>query len=182
MEGWSEEDEKLRFQTELEFVQSLGNVKYLQHLAVNGYMSDPHFLAYLDYLQYWTRPPYLTHIAYPHALFFLQHLRNPEFRAGLFNPAYVESVHRQQFYGWVKGAASKALDQQHAHTAAADTTMSATTSTVTPMETTTTTTTATTATTTSAPAAPAAVAPAPAPALAPAAPAVPTPMSTEPLP
>ncbi len=53
--GYSEVEERqrVRFQTELEFVQCLGNPNYLHFLAQRGYFKEPNFINYLSYLQYW---------------------------------------------------------------------------------------------------------------------------------
>lgn len=42
--------------------------------------------------------------SYPHALYFLDLLQTPEFRAKIANPAYKELAHTQQFYFWQVGA------------------------------------------------------------------------------
>ncbi|KAI1337161.1 SOH1-domain-containing protein [Xylariaceae sp. FL0016] len=54
-----------RFEVELEFVQSLANPWYLNHLASLKILNDPAFVAYLAYLKYWTRPPYIKYLNYP---------------------------------------------------------------------------------------------------------------------
>lgn len=41
--------------------------------------------------------------SYPHALYFLDLLQTPEFRAKIANPAYKELAHTQQFYFWQVG-------------------------------------------------------------------------------
>ena len=48
-----EERQRVRFQTELEFVQCLGNPNYLHFLAQRGYFKESTFINYLSYLQYW---------------------------------------------------------------------------------------------------------------------------------
>lgn len=50
------------FHTELEFVQGLANPFYLYYLARYGYMEDPAFLNYLNYLAYWKKPEYARFI------------------------------------------------------------------------------------------------------------------------
>ena len=40
-------------QVEMEFVQSLANPNYLHFLAQRGFMKDPCFVNYLNYLTYW---------------------------------------------------------------------------------------------------------------------------------
>lgn len=48
-----------RFELELEFVQSLSNPLYIQHLAAQKYLEDDDFVRYLDYLQYFCEPQYM---------------------------------------------------------------------------------------------------------------------------
>merc|ERR1712098_522427 len=45
----SDEQAKLRFQVEMEFVQSLANPNYLHFLAQRGYRKDPAFISFLKY-------------------------------------------------------------------------------------------------------------------------------------
>ncbi|KAK9746710.1 SOH1 [Popillia japonica] len=66
MAGWNyvagvpetDEQQRLRFQIELEFVQCLGNPNYLNFLAQRGYFKDSTFINYLKYLLYWKEPEY----------------------------------------------------------------------------------------------------------------------------
>ncbi|XP_022551564.1 mediator of RNA polymerase II transcription subunit 31 isoform X3 [Brassica napus] len=83
-----------RFLLELEFVQCLANPTYIHYLAQNRYFEDEAFIGYLKYLQYWQRPEY------PHCLYFLELLQNPNFRTAMAHPANKELAHRQQFYYW----------------------------------------------------------------------------------
>jgi len=58
-----EQTEFLRFQMELEFIQCLCHMGYLNcktylDLALTGYFDDPKFIAYLEYLKYWKSPEY----------------------------------------------------------------------------------------------------------------------------
>merc|ERR1712029_570493 len=76
----SEDELKLRFQVEMEFVQSLGNPNYLHFLAQRGYLKDPCFVNYLKYLQYWQEPQYVKFLKYPVCLHFLQLLQHEAFR------------------------------------------------------------------------------------------------------
>ncbi|GER52651.1 mediator of RNA polymerase II transcription subunit [Striga asiatica] len=89
-----------RFLLELEFVQCLANPTYIHYLAQNRYFEDEAFIGYLKYLQYWQRPEYIKFIMYPHCLFFLELLQNPNFRNAMAHPANKELAHRQQFYFW----------------------------------------------------------------------------------
>lgn len=94
------DDGRQRFLLELEFIQCLANPTYIHYLAQNRYFEDEAFIGYLKYLQYWQRPEYLKFIMYPHCLFFLELLQNPNFRNAMAHPANKELAHRQQFYFW----------------------------------------------------------------------------------
>lgn len=74
------EEELVRFQTELEFVQCLANPFYLHHLALNREFDKPEVVAYIEYLQYWKQKDYAKYLIYPHALYFLELLQSEEFR------------------------------------------------------------------------------------------------------
>ncbi|KAL9001850.1 MAG: hypothetical protein Q9188_005188 [Gyalolechia gomerana] len=54
-----------RFELELEFVQSLANPYYLNHLASQKLLQDPTFVEYLKYLQYFTQAEYARYLSYP---------------------------------------------------------------------------------------------------------------------
>ncbi|KAH9613700.1 hypothetical protein KSS87_023272 [Heliosperma pusillum] len=88
------DDGRQRFLLELEFVQCLANPTYIHYLAQNRYFEDEAFIGYLKYLQYWQRPEY------PHCLYFLELLQNPNFRNSMAHPGSKELAHRQQFYFW----------------------------------------------------------------------------------
>ncbi|KAJ1335633.1 mediator of RNA polymerase II transcription subunit 31 [Microdochium nivale] len=76
-----------RFEIELEFVQSLANPFYLNDLASQKLLGDPAFVAYLAYLQYWTRPPYLKYLTYPGpTLKHLELLQQEKFRQDIISP------------------------------------------------------------------------------------------------
>ncbi|KXJ94006.1 SOH1-domain-containing protein [Microdochium bolleyi] len=76
-----------RFEIELEFVQSLANPFYLNDLASQKLLSDPAFVAYLEYLRYWTRPPYLKYLTYPGpTLKHLELLQQEKFRQDIISP------------------------------------------------------------------------------------------------
>lgn len=82
-----------RFEIELEFVQSLANPHYLNHLASQKLLSDPAFVAYLDYLQYWTKPPYIKYLTYPGpTLKHLQLLQQERFRQDIISPELVAAL------------------------------------------------------------------------------------------
>jgi len=70
-----------RFEIELEFIQSLANPLYLNHLAVSKLLDQPAFVAYLSYLQYWTTPEYVKYLTYPGpTIRHLELLQNERFR------------------------------------------------------------------------------------------------------
>lgn len=77
------EEEKRRFQIELEFIQCLSNPWYLNSkvllmhliqgmvdweiwidLAQQQYFKDEAFINYLEYLQYWKQPEYAKFVVY----------------------------------------------------------------------------------------------------------------------
>ncbi|RQM06540.1 hypothetical protein DH86_00003256, partial [Scytalidium sp. 3C] len=79
-----------RFEIELEFVQSLSNPFYLNHLAVQKYLESPPFIAYLAYLQYFAHPPYTRYLTYPGpTLRNLELLQQERFRTEILSPDVV---------------------------------------------------------------------------------------------
>ncbi|XP_065054510.1 mediator of RNA polymerase II transcription subunit 31-like [Rhopilema esculentum] len=95
-----EEENKRRFEVELEFIQCLSNPHYLNFLAQNGYFKDPAFVNYLKYLQYWKEPQYAVFLKYPQCLFFLELLQYEEFRKKLMYPACVKFIDEQVLLHW----------------------------------------------------------------------------------
>jgi mediator of RNA polymerase II transcription subunit 31 len=96
----SEEQLKLRFQVELEFVQCLANPNYLNFLAQREYLKEPSFINYLAYLRYWKEPAYARFLKYPMALTFLDLLQAPTFRAQLANNKCAKFIEDQQLLHW----------------------------------------------------------------------------------
>lgn len=73
--------------TSAQFVQSLANPQYLNHLASQKLFTQPAFVAYLSYLQYWSRPPYLKYLTYPGpTLKHLELLQQERFRHDIMSP------------------------------------------------------------------------------------------------
>ncbi|KAL7675898.1 hypothetical protein ACOME3_002159 [Neoechinorhynchus agilis] len=70
--------DKCRFEAELDFVQCLANPRYLHFLARNGFFKSAAFMAYVEYLKYWTTEPYLRFIKYPLCLDMLKLLTSSE--------------------------------------------------------------------------------------------------------
>lgn len=82
-----------RFEIELEFVQSLANPHYLNHLAAQKLLQQPAFVEYLKYLQYWGWPPYLKYLAYPGpTLRNLELLQQEAFRKSVISPEFVAAM------------------------------------------------------------------------------------------
>lgn len=82
-----------RFEIELEFVQSLANPQYLNHLAAQKLFQQPAFVEYLKYLQYWSEPPYLKYLAYPGpTLRNLELLQQETFRKNIISPDFVNAM------------------------------------------------------------------------------------------
>jgi mediator of RNA polymerase II transcription subunit 31 len=53
---------RAKFELELEFVQALANPFYLHSLAQQNILTQPTFINYLKYLQYWKEPEYAKFI------------------------------------------------------------------------------------------------------------------------
>ncbi|GAC75543.1 transcriptional regulator SOH1 [Moesziomyces antarcticus T-34] len=105
--GASEMDAKLRqenqaaFSRDLEFVSSLANPFYLNHLALSGVLASPSFLRYLKHLDYFRHPRYVKYLQYPHALHMLDLLQSePDFRLACRDPAFVGEVMAKQVAHW----------------------------------------------------------------------------------
>ncbi|KAF1816522.1 mediator of RNA polymerase II transcription subunit 31 [Eremomyces bilateralis CBS 781.70] len=76
-----------RFEIELEFVQSLSNPWYLNHLAAQKYFDQPAFVRYLAYLQYWKDPAYARYLSYPGpTLRAIELLQEERFRRDILSP------------------------------------------------------------------------------------------------
>ena len=92
-----------RFELELEFVQSLSNPFYLNHLASQHLFQDPAFVAYLDYLQYFIQPEYLRFLNYPGpTLKALELLQQERFRTEILSPDLANTLANE----WVEGSKS----------------------------------------------------------------------------
>lgn len=114
----TEDQQRLRFQIELEFVQCLGNPNYLNCkrirvisesivilmvvlvLAQRGYFKDSTFINYLKYLLYWKEPEYSKYLKYPMCLYFLDLLQYEHFRRELVNAQCSKFIDDQQILLW----------------------------------------------------------------------------------
>ncbi|KIJ50717.1 hypothetical protein M422DRAFT_74446 [Sphaerobolus stellatus SS14] len=91
---------RARFELELEFVQSLANPFYLHSLAQQNVLSQPAFVNFLNYLQYWKQKEYARFIAYPHALHHLDLLQHETFREEIGKDEWREYLNQKQFDHW----------------------------------------------------------------------------------
>lgn len=96
----SEDQLKLRFQVEMEFVQSLGNPNYLHFLAQRGYLKDPCFVNYLKYLQYWQEPQYVKYLKYPVCLHMLELLQHETLRKEIVSGECARFLDDQLLLHW----------------------------------------------------------------------------------
>ncbi|KAL1115546.1 hypothetical protein AAG570_007575 [Ranatra chinensis] len=94
------DEDRLRFQVELEFVQCLANPNYLNFLAQRGYFKDQAFVNYLKYLLYWKEPQYAHYLKYPMCLYFLDQLQYEHFRRELANAQCAKFIDDQQVLLW----------------------------------------------------------------------------------
>ncbi|KAI4177167.1 MAG: hypothetical protein LQ343_000649 [Gyalolechia ehrenbergii] len=79
-----------RFELELEFVQSLANPYYLNHLASQKLLQDRTFVEYLKYLQYFTQAEYARYLSYPApTLKALELLQQEKVRQDILSPDMV---------------------------------------------------------------------------------------------
>lgn len=89
-----------RWEVELEFVQSLANIQYVNYLAQNDYFSDPAFIAYLEYLNYWKESQYAKYLVYPNCLHILTLLQREEFRKSIVNPDFMNTLMNDMVKKW----------------------------------------------------------------------------------
>ncbi|RKP32581.1 SOH1-domain-containing protein [Metschnikowia bicuspidata] len=89
-----------RWEIELEFVQSLANIQYVNYLAQNDYLTDPAFIAYLEYLTYWKDAKYARYLVYPNCLHILTLLQNEEFRKNVVNPEFINALMNDMVKRW----------------------------------------------------------------------------------
>jgi len=96
-----EDEERKRFQVELEFVQSLANPNYLNFLAQRGYFKSPTFINYLKYLMYWKKPEYVQYIRYPQCLSLLELLQHEHFLKEILNAQCSKWIDEQLLLVWI---------------------------------------------------------------------------------
>ncbi|GAA5895980.1 mediator complex subunit SOH1 [Sporobolomyces salmoneus] len=82
------DENRARFETEVEFVQCLANPFYLQHLAQQGLFDSEPFLNYLNYLLYFRSPRYSRFLQYPQCLHHLSLLTAPGETGKSFRQAF----------------------------------------------------------------------------------------------
>ncbi len=96
-----QDEERKRFQIELEFVQSLANPNYLNFLAQRGYFSNPTFRNYLKYLMYWKEPEYCKYLVYPQCLSLLEMLQHEQFLKEIVNAQCSKYIDEQLLLLWL---------------------------------------------------------------------------------
>ncbi|RLV91407.1 Mediator of RNA polymerase II transcription subunit 31 [Spathaspora sp. JA1] len=89
-----------RWEIELEFVQSLSNIPYVNYLAQQQYLQDPQFINYLKYLTYWQQPQYSKYIVYPNCLHILSLLQSEEFRKNIVNQEFMNTLMNDMVKRW----------------------------------------------------------------------------------
>lgn len=72
-------------------------------MAQNEYLDKPELIEYIEYLQYWRRPEYVRFILFPHALYFLNLLREAPFREAIKRGDYLHMVQQQHTWIWQHG-------------------------------------------------------------------------------
>lgn len=92
--------ESIRFEVELEFVQSLSNPNYLNFLAQRGYFKTKEFTNYLKYLLYWKEPQYAKYLRYPQCLHMLELLQYEDFKKELVNTPCAKFIEDQMLLHW----------------------------------------------------------------------------------
>ncbi|KAK1933268.1 SOH1 family protein [Babesia divergens] len=97
----AENDDQVRFEAELEFVQCLGNPHYLHFLAKGGYFEDSRFRAYIIYLQYFRLPQYIKYVKYPYCIRILELLLDDSFVRTLSNHLAIEAIEQQLLSHWL---------------------------------------------------------------------------------
>ncbi|GIX61875.1 SOH1-like protein [Babesia caballi] len=97
----AENDDQVRFEAELEFVQCLGNPHYLHYLSKEGYFEDERFRAYIIYLQYFRRPEYVKYVKYPYCIRILELLLDDAFVRSLSNRQAIEAIEEQLQAHWL---------------------------------------------------------------------------------
>ncbi|GAA5849222.1 hypothetical protein JCM8547_006481 [Rhodosporidiobolus lusitaniae] len=117
------EANRIRFETELEFVQCLANPFYLQSLAQQNLLTSEPFLNYLSYLLYFTSPRFSRFLQYPQSLHHLRLLTFPgpageSFRKALKEqPLLAQELGGQQVAHWAgwrerEGAPGEVVEKQ----------------------------------------------------------------------
>jgi len=96
----TEDQARLRFQVELEFVQCLANPNYLNFLAQRGYLKEKPFVNYLQYLLYWKSPEYAAYLKYPQCLHLLELLQYEGFRTEIINTPCAKFIEDQLLLHW----------------------------------------------------------------------------------
>lgn len=101
-----------RWEIELEFVQSLSNIPYVNYLAQNNYLNDESFVNYLKYLQYWAEPQYAKFLVYPNCLHILKLLQDESFRKNIINQEFMNTLMNDMVKRWQNNEQDDLSEQQ----------------------------------------------------------------------
>ncbi|SIO73573.1 mediator complex subunit 31, putative [Babesia microti strain RI] len=100
----SEFESKLRLESEIEFLQSLTDPRYLHYLSKEGYFLQNEFLNYLKYLRYLLKEPYIKHLRFPTSIAILNILEDEDFRMSMLKESCVQALCDQLDYHWLNFA------------------------------------------------------------------------------
>ncbi|KAH9472794.1 hypothetical protein MJO28_001344 [Puccinia striiformis f. sp. tritici] len=96
------EANQVRFEEDLEFVQSLANPHFMQELTLNGTLRSETMINYLQYLKYFHDPNYARFVRYPNALKILDLLNNSEeFRTMIETQEHAQLLTDKFIQNWI---------------------------------------------------------------------------------
>ena len=91
------DQERLRFELELEFVSLFADLTYVEHLSAEGYLQRPSFRRYLQYLlTTWSTPAYAAYVRFPLSLLHL--------RLAVYDDSFLELVANADAVAELRGA------------------------------------------------------------------------------
>ncbi|OAV87433.1 hypothetical protein PTTG_29434 [Puccinia triticina 1-1 BBBD Race 1] len=93
---------QVRFEEDLEFVQSLANPHFVQELTLNGALRSETMINYLEYLKYFHQPDYARFVRYPNALKILDLLNSSEqFRTMIETQEHAQLLTDKFIQNWI---------------------------------------------------------------------------------
>jgi len=102
----SPEAGETRFKIELEFVQLLADMTYVQFLGSQGFLNKPAFMRYLEYLlKTWSAPAYFEYVRFPLGLTHLRLLtQDSSFREAAASAEFAGAVRKAEYESWLARA------------------------------------------------------------------------------